>query len=359
MVMDTKHIHISDFNYNLPDNRIAKFPLSQRDHSKLLLYKHGEVSEDIFCHLSDHIPAGSLMVFNNTRVIQARIHFRKETRALIEVFLMEPVVPADYEQMFQTNSHCSWLCMVGNLKKWKEGALRQTFNIKGHQVTLTATMDRNRISQKRSGTNYWINFYWDDCRISFTDILETVGELPIPPYLNRKTQESDKTTYQTVYSKIKGSVAAPTAGLHFTENVLKSLDDNGIRYGDRTIPLFKRIVGFDNVPRNFFERRAKYPNLYLNDESFSTYVGDFAIDYGPALGLIIIIIISLTVYNKSKIRGDTIYLHQLLILHILLYMCTIGGLKLFPFADAAGLQVIVYAIIYKILKISTSKVVKI
>ena len=118
--------------------------------------------------------------------------------------------------------------MVGNLKKWKEGALRQTFDIKGHQVTLTATMDRNRISQKRSGTNYWINFNWDDCRISFTDILETVGELPIPPYLNRKTQESDKTTYQTVYSKIKGSVAAPTAGLHFTENVLKSLDDNGI-----------------------------------------------------------------------------------------------------------------------------------
>lgn len=228
MAMDTKHIHISDFNYNLPDNRIAKFPLSQRDHSKLLLYKHGKVSEDIFCHLSDHIPAGSLMVFNNTRVIQARIHFRKETGALIEVFLMEPVVPADYEQMFQTNSHCSWLCMVGNLKKWKEGALRQTFNIKGHQVTLTATMDRNRISQKRSGTNYWINFNWDDCRISFTDILETVGELPIPPYLNRKTQESDKTTYQTVYSKIKGSVAAPTAGLHFTENVLKSLDDNGI-----------------------------------------------------------------------------------------------------------------------------------
>ena len=141
---------------------------------------------------------------------------------------MEPGGPADDEQMFQTNSHCSWLCMVGNLKKWKEGALRQTFNIKGHQVTLTATMDRNRISQKRSGTNYWINFNWDDCRISFTDILETVGELPIPPYLNRKTQESDKTTYQTVYSKIKGSVAAPTAGLHFTENVLKSLDDNGI-----------------------------------------------------------------------------------------------------------------------------------
>ncbi len=138
-----------------------------------------------------------------------------------------------------------------------------------------------------------------------------------------------------------------------------ALDDNGIRYGDRTIPLFKRILGFDNVPRNFFERRAKYPNLYLNDESFSTYVGDFAIDYGPVLGLIIIIIISLTVYNKSKIRGDTICLHQLLILHILLYMCTIGGLKLFPFADAAGLQVIVYAIIYKILKISTSKVVKI
>ena len=228
MIMDTKHIRISDYNYDLPDTRIAKYPLAQRDHSKLLLYKHGKLSEEIFYNLSDHVPADSLMVFNNTRVIQARIHFRKDTGALIEVFLMEPAVPADYEQMFQTNGRCSWLCMVGNLKKWKIGDLHRTFNIKGHQVTLTATMDRKYASHQVGGTNCWVDFTWDDPQINFADILETVGELPIPPYLNRETQESDKTTYQTVYSKIKGSVAAPTAGLHFTENVLKTIDDNKI-----------------------------------------------------------------------------------------------------------------------------------
>lgn len=228
MIMDTKHIRISDYNYDLPDTRIAKYPLAQRDHSKLLLYKHGKLSEEIFYNLSDHVPADSLMVFNNTRVIQARIHFRKDTGALIEVFLMEPAVPADYEQMFQTNGRCSWLCMVGNLKKWKIGDLHRTFDIKGHQVTLTATMDRKYASHQVGGTNYWVDFTWDDPLINLADILETVGELPIPPYLNRETQESDKTTYQTVYSKIKGSVAAPTAGLHFTENVLKTIDDNKI-----------------------------------------------------------------------------------------------------------------------------------
>lgn len=228
MIMDTKHIRISNYNYDLPDTRIAKYPLAQRDHSKLLLYKHGKLSEEIFYNLSDHVPADSLMVFNNTRVIQARIHFRKDTGALIEVFLMEPAVPVDYEQMFQTNGRCSWLCMVGNLKKWKAGELHRTFKIKGQEVTLTATMDRDQASHQIGGTNYWIDFTWDNPQINLTDILETVGELPIPPYLNRETQESDKTTYQTVYSKIKGSVAAPTAGLHFTENVLKSIDDKGV-----------------------------------------------------------------------------------------------------------------------------------
>lgn len=226
--MDTKHIHISDYNYDLPDSRIAKFPLKERDQSKLLIYDHGTVSEDIFYNLPQHLPAGALMVFNNTRVIQARMHFRKETGALIEVFLMEPAEPADYEQMFQTTGKCSWLCMVGNLKKWKEGTLHRDFEIKGHQLTLNATMDRSRTTEKSGGTNYWVDFEWDNDQVNFADILEAVGELPIPPYLNRETQESDKTTYQTVYSKIKGSVAAPTAGLHFTDRVLKDLDAHGI-----------------------------------------------------------------------------------------------------------------------------------
>ena len=234
--MDTKHIKISDYNYDLPDERIAKFPIAQRDHSKLLVYKHGEVSDDVFHHLPTYLPQGALMIFNNTKVIQARLHFRKETGALIEVFLMEPAEPTDYELMFQTTGHCSWLCMIGNLKKWKEGSLKRDFEIKGHKLTLSATMRRGdalgseakEMVAKGGGTNYWVDFDWDNDKVSFAEILEAVGELPIPPYLNRKTEESDKTTYQTVYSKIKGSVAAPTAGLHFTDAVLKDLDAHGI-----------------------------------------------------------------------------------------------------------------------------------
>ena len=220
--METKHIHIKDYNYSLPDERIAKFPLAQRDHSKLLLYKHGEVSEDVFYNIPNHLPEGALMVFNNTKVIQARLHFRKSTGALIEVFLLEPYLPADYEQMFQTTGVCSWLCMIGNLKKWKGETLRRTFDVKGREVTLSAER------REDVGKSYRVDFTWDDNTVSFAELLDSVGELPIPPYLNRETQESDKTTYQTVYSKIKGSVAAPTAGLHFTSDVLASLDAHGI-----------------------------------------------------------------------------------------------------------------------------------
>ena len=220
--METKNIHITDYNYELPDERIAKFPLKERDHSKLLIYKHGEVSEDVFYHLPALLPQGALMVFNNTKVIQARMHFRKDTGALIEVFLLEPFAPADYEQMFQTTGHCSWLCIVGNMKKWKSGVLSRTFDVKGTSLTLSV----ERKGEK--GTSQMIDFTWDADNISFAEILDAVGELPIPPYLNRKTEESDKTTYQTVYSKIKGSVAAPTAGLHFTPKVLADLDASGI-----------------------------------------------------------------------------------------------------------------------------------
>lgn len=227
--MDTRHIHISDYNYPLPDDRIAKFPLQQRDHSKLLIYNHGEVSEDIFYNLPDHLPKGALMVFNNTKVIQARMHFRKETGALIEVFLLEPAAPTDYELMFQTNGHCSWLCIVGNLKKWKQGTLHRTFDVKGKTVTLSVTR------QHEERTSHWIDFDWDNTDVSFAEILDAAGELPIPPYLNRETQESDKKTYQTVYSKIKGSVAAPTAGLHFTDQVLEALDKHGIDREELTL----------------------------------------------------------------------------------------------------------------------------
>ena len=226
---ETKHIKISDYNYPLPDERIAKFPLPVRDQSKLLVYRHGEVSETRFTSLPDYLEAGELMIFNNTKVIQARLHFRKETGALIEIFCLEPIQPNDYVLNFQQTSHAAWLCMIGNLKKWKEGSLHKEMNVKGHTITLTATRGECR------GTSHWVDFTWDNPEITVADILEVFGELPIPPYLNRETQESDKETYQTVYSKIKGSVAAPTAGLHFTERVLQALRDKGVDLEEVTL----------------------------------------------------------------------------------------------------------------------------
>ena len=227
--METRHIHIRDYDYPLPDGRIAKFPLAERDSSKLLVYNHGEIGEDTFCNLPAHLPSGALMVFNNTKVIQARIHFRKETGALIEVFLLEPAAPADYEQMFQATGRCSWYCLVGNLKKWKDGRLSRLFSVGGRDVCLTV----ERVGEKH--TSQRIDFSWDAADVPFAEILDAIGELPIPPYLNRKTEESDKTTYQTVYSKVKGSVAAPTAGLHFTDRVLASIDARGIEREELTL----------------------------------------------------------------------------------------------------------------------------
>ena len=238
MNSDPRHIRISDYNYPLPDERIAKFPLAQRDHSKLLVYRKGEVSQDVFYNLPEYLPKGALMVFNNTKVIQARMHFRKDTGALIEVFLLEPAEPSDYELMFQTTEKCSWYCLVGNLKKWKEGTLTRQVEVNGAEWIVKAT--RGPVH----GTSHRIDFEWEpvnsplstvNCKLSFAEIIDAMGELPIPPYLNRETQESDKTTYQTVYSKIKGSVAAPTAGLHFTPAVLAALDEHGVEREELTL----------------------------------------------------------------------------------------------------------------------------
>ena len=235
MNIETKDIHISDYNYELADERIAKFPLAERDHSKLLVYNKGVVGEDVFYNLPKYLPEGALMVMNNTKVIQARLHFRKPdaegqpTGALIEVFLLEPYQPADYEQMFQQTQGCEWLCLVGNQKKWKmEVTLSRRVEIRGEQVEVRA------VRKGEVGTSQLVALEWTG-GVSFADILDAMGELPIPPYLNRETQESDKTTYQTVYSKIKGSVAAPTAGLHFTERVLKDVDAHGIEREELTL----------------------------------------------------------------------------------------------------------------------------
>jgi S-adenosylmethionine:tRNA ribosyltransferase-isomerase len=214
----TEDIRIEDFHYELPDDRIARFPLKERDQSRLLIRKEGRIFENAFQNLKDYIPENALLVFNNTRVIQARLIFRKESGAAIEIFCLEPEIPSDYAQAFIQHQSCVWLCLVGNSKKWKEGKL------KCRMQGVCCTVERIA----RRGETHLIRFEWDDPALSFAEILEKYGELPIPPYLNRKTEESDKETYQTVYSRINGSVAAPTAGLHFTEAVFRSLKEKNI-----------------------------------------------------------------------------------------------------------------------------------
>lgn len=267
MTENVKTIRIGDYDYPLPDERIAKYPLAERDSSKLLVYRHGEVSEDRFTSLPTYLPKGALMVFNNTRVIQARLHFRKETGALIEVFCLEPLAPREYASMFVAVGSCSWICMVGNLKKWKEGALERTINVNGTTCTLTAT----RVATH--GANHEVRFDWDG-GFTFAEVLDAVGELPIPPYLNRETQESDLRTYQTVYSKIKGSVAAPTAGLHFTERVLADLDAHGIEREELTLHVgagtFKpvkseQIAGHEMHSEYIVVRRETIDKLIAHD----------------------------------------------------------------------------------------------
>ncbi|MDR1738722.1 MAG: S-adenosylmethionine:tRNA ribosyltransferase-isomerase [Candidatus Symbiothrix sp.] len=222
---DIKNICISDFDYELPDERIAKFPLAHRDESKLLIYRSGQISEAVFKQLPDCLPADALLVFNNTQVIQARLIFRKATGAHIEIFCLEPKEPADYALAFSQQGACVWNCLTGNAKRWKEGKL----TCRSQRAELTAEKLRT------SGELHEIRFEWSPPDWTFADVLEHFGELPIPPYLHRKTEESDKQNYQTVYSKIKGSVAAPTAGLHFTPAVLNALKNKGVKTEDLTL----------------------------------------------------------------------------------------------------------------------------
>ena len=222
-------IYIDDFDYDLPDERIAKYPLQQRDASKLLLWRNGELSESRFSEIASFLPENSLLVCNNTRVIQARIVFHKTTGARIEVFCLEPLSPSDYALSLSATGSCEWKCMVGNLKKWKEGALEQTILFDGKDVTFSAEL------METEGNTHRIRFSWSDDTLSFSEILMLIGELPIPPYLHRKTEENDKKTYQTVYSKIEGSVAAPTAGLHFTPEVFDKLKSKNIETEELTL----------------------------------------------------------------------------------------------------------------------------
>lgn len=221
-------LSISDYNYPLPDERIAKYPLPERDHSKLLIYKDGAVSEDRFFRVGDYIPAHSLLVYNNTRVIQARLVFHKPSGARIEIFCLEPLVPHDYQLSLSSTVGCTWKCMIGNAKKFRDTSIDLPLQVAGNTVLLRAAKG------EQTGNTFAVTFSWDG-DMSFAEILDAAGELPIPPYLNRPTEESDKTTYQTVYSRIKGSVAAPTAGLHFTDAVLADLRQRGIKTTELTL----------------------------------------------------------------------------------------------------------------------------
>jgi len=222
---EIKEILIDDFDYNLPDQQIAKFPLQNRDQSKLLVWEKGRITETLFRNIAEFIPGNTLLVFNNTQVIQARLIFRKKTGTPIEIFCLEPREPSDYVQAFAQTQSCTWSCLVGNSKRWKEGKLEY--------ATPDARCTAERIN--RWGETSIIRFEWDNPEWTFADLLENCGELPIPPYLNRKTEASDKETYQTIYSRIKGSVAAPTAGLHFTEAVFRSLREKKIDREELTL----------------------------------------------------------------------------------------------------------------------------
>ncbi len=228
---DIRSLRIADYDYPLPDERIAKHPLTQREQCKLLYYKGGNIEERRFWEVPSLLPEHTTLIYNNTRVINARLRFRKETGSMIEIFCLEPVAPRDYEQIFQTTGHCVWQCLVGNSKRWKQGPLSQVVTIDGHEVTVAATRGEQR------GNAWEIAFDWDggDLRCTFADVLDAIGEIPIPPYLNRGTEASDSTDYQTVYSHIDGSVAAPTAGLHFTDEVLAECDARGISRREITL----------------------------------------------------------------------------------------------------------------------------
>ena len=227
MIMQ-RHIDINDFDYPLPDERIAKFPLENRSDSKLLIYRSGDIRQSYFRSLSDELPAGSMLVFNNTRVIRARLIMHKPSGARIEVFCLEPHAPSDYERAFAVKGECEWSCIVGGVKKWKEGAIEIAFDYEDAQHHLRAYL------VERGVREHIVRFEWD-LDLTFGQLLEYLGRIPIPPYLNRDSEEIDFTRYQTVYSKFEGSVAAPTAGLHFTDEMIASMCEQGFDFGEVTL----------------------------------------------------------------------------------------------------------------------------
>jgi len=222
------NINIEEYAYNLPNEQIAQFPEAERDMSKLLVYANETISDTHFINISNYIPSDSLLVFNNTKVIRARILFQKESGSTIEIFCLEPVNPPDYEASFNSRGEAVWKCIVGNLKKWKKGVLTKLIVQNGKEYELKTE------KIKQSGDSVEIKFSWNRV-FTFAEILENIGRIPLPPYINRDDVEEDSTRYQTLFASIKGSVAAPTAGLHFSDRVIEKLKNKGVAFSEITL----------------------------------------------------------------------------------------------------------------------------
>ena len=234
-------IKIDDYNYSLPDDRIAKFPLEKREMSKLLFQKGSLVEEKKFTELPGLLPENTLLVFNETKVVKARLIFKKSTGATIEIFCLEPVEPVnDFQLAYQQKTPVVWKCFIGNAKRWKSGSLELKFDING--ISLTLFVEK----KEQLSDGYLVKFSWDKVNVTFLDIISNVGFIPIPPYLNRKANDQDSIRYQTVYAQYEGSVAAPTAGLHFTPGIIKELKNNGVETTKLTLHVgagtFKPVV---------------------------------------------------------------------------------------------------------------------
>lgn len=228
-MINPEEIRITDYTYDLPEYRIAKYPLNNRDSSKLLVYREGSISDDCFCNIDAYLGSGDLLMFNNTRVIRARLKFRRTTGAVIEIFCLEPLNPADYESSFSTTESTEWKCLIGNLKKWKEDILELKFNY--HNKTCILKAEKGHELEK----GWAVRFSWNIPSLSFAGLIEYIGHIPVPPYLNRDDEEIDKVRYQTVYSSHNGSVAAPTAGLHFSDELLARIEKKRIEKAEITL----------------------------------------------------------------------------------------------------------------------------
>lgn len=258
------NIRIADYTYDLPAERIARYPLPQRDRSKLLVWDGRGISDHIFSELPDLADRSSMMVFNNTRVIRARLIFRKESGAVIEIFCLEPFRPEEFSMNLASKEAVEWKCLIGNLKRWRQGPLEACFSHDGKEVRLTAERKGSE------GDAFIIRFTWNDGNITFARVLEEMGHMPIPPYLNRDDEESDKSSYQTTYARISGSVAAPTAGLHFTPEVMAGLDTAGVSRAEVTLhvsagtfrPVRSEIIGEHMMhTEHFFVTRGVLESL--------------------------------------------------------------------------------------------------